>query len=274
MLKARRRVPELLTNLFLLLAVIFVIFPFLWILLTSFKGRFEIASLVPHFFFKPTIENYHQIFVVDRFLSFFQDSLVVAAASTALAVFFGSMTAFSLTKYRVGGNFLPFWILSLRMFPPIAIILPVYIIMIRLGLLDSYLAIIIMHTLLNLPFAVWLMNGFFQEVPTEIHESAMIDGCSVLKSFFRIMLPIVRPGITATAIFCLVASWNEFLFAMILSGRKITTLPVATAFYVTDRDILWGPMAAVGVTASIPIIVFTILIQKHLVRGLTYGAVK
>jgi multiple sugar transport system permease protein len=146
--------------------------------------------------------------------------------------------------------------------------------MIRLGLLDTYLAVIIMHTLLNLPFAVWLMNGFFQEVPTEIHESAMIDGCSVFKSFFRIMLPIVRPGITATAIFCLVASWNEFLFAMILSGRKITTLPVATAFYITDRDILWGPMAAVGVTASIPIVVFTILIQKHLVRGLTYGAVK
>jgi len=160
------------------------------------------------------------------------------------------------------------------MFPPIAIILPIYIIMRKLHLLDSYYAIIIMHTLVNLPFVVWLMSGFFREVPNEIDEAAKIDGCSVFTAFIRVILPIVLPGLLATTVFCLITSWNEFLFALVLSGRNVTTLPVASAFYVTDRDILWGPMAAVGVTASIPIIIFTILIQKHLVRGLTYGAVK
>jgi multiple sugar transport system permease protein len=179
-----------------------------------------------------------------------------------------------MTRYRVGGDFLPFWVLSIRMFPPIAIILPIYVIMRKLHLLDTYYAVIIMHTLVNLPFVVWLMSGFFREIPDEIDEAAVIDGCSIWSAYFKVIIPVVKPGLFATAVFCLITSWNEFLFALVLSGRNVTTLPVATAFYVTDRDILWGPMAAVGVTASIPIIVFTILIQKHLVRGLTYGAVK
>jgi len=274
MRNSKETISEVLSNILLILIVIFVLFPFIWIFLTSFKDRFEIASAIPRFLFKPTFENYKQIFLVDGFLQFFKDSIIIAVISTSFAVFFGSMAAFSITKYRVGGNFLSFWILSMRMFPPIAIIIPVYILMIRLNLLDTYAAVVIMHTLVNMPFAVWLMNGFYQEVPTEIHESAMIDGCSVFRSFFTIIFPVVKPGIIATSIFCLITSWNEFLFSLILSGRRITTLPVATAFYVTDRDILWGPMAAVGVTAMVPIIIFTILIQKHLVRGLTYGAVK
>ncbi|MEI6158134.1 MAG: carbohydrate ABC transporter permease, partial [Atribacterota bacterium] len=158
--------------------------------------------------------------------------------------------------------------------PPIAIILPIYILMQRIHLIDTYASIIIMHILFNLPFAVWLMSGFFREVPVEIDEAAMLDGCSVFGAFFRILLPVVVPGMLATTVFCLITSWNEFLFALILSGRHVKTLPVAAAFYVTDRDILWGPMAAVAVIASIPIIIFTFLIQKHLVRGLSYGAIK
>ena len=160
------------------------------------------------------------------------------------------------------------------MLPPIAIILPIYILMQRLRLIDTYASIIIMHVLLNLPFAVWLMSGFFREVPSEIDEAALLDGCSVFGAFIRILFPVVIPGVLATTVFCLITSWNEYLFALILSGRNVKTLPVAAAFYITDRDILWGPMAAVAVIASIPIIIFTFLIQKHLVRGLSYGAIK
>jgi len=272
--KGKTGEKQLWVDILLVLVVIGVLFPLIWILLTSFKGRFLIAAYPPKVFFKPTLENYYTVFFRDNFHRFFKDSLIIGICSTALALFLGSMAAYSMTRYRVGGNFLPFWVLSIRMFPPIAIILPVYIIMRKLHLLDTYYAIIIMHTLVNLPFVVWLMSGFFREVPNEIDEAAMIDGCSVFTAYFRVILPIVLPGLLATMVFCLITSWNEFLFSLVLSGRKVTTLPVSAAFYVTDRDILWGPMTAVGVTASIPIIIFTILIQKHLVRGLTYGAVK
>ena len=274
MRRARPYRSAMWVDVLLVFVVLVVIFPLIWILLTSLKGRFEIAAIPPRIFFKPTIENYDVVFVRDAFYRYFKDSIVIALSSTALALFLGTMSAYSMTRYRVGGDFLPFWVISIRMFPPIAIILPVYILMRNLGLLDTYYSVVIMHTLLNLPFVVWLMSGFFKEVPNEIDEAAMIDGCSIFSAFFRVILPVVLPGILATAVFCLITSWNEFLFSLVLSGRNVKTLPVAAAFYVTDRDILWGPMAAVGVTASIPIIIFTILIQKHLVRGLTYGAVK
>ena len=239
-------------------------------MMASTRGR---SAKPLKFLFQPTLDNYRTVFLSDRFLRYFSSSAIIALSSTLISLFFGSMAAYSITRHRTGGDFLPFWILSQRMLPPIVIILPVYILMRNLGLLDTYWSII-MHTLINLPFAIWLMTGFFREVPEAIDEAAVIDGCSIFKAYFRIILPIVTPGLLATGIFCLVASWNEFLFALVLSGRTVTTLPVATAFYVTDRDILWGPMTAVGVTAMIPIIVFTLVIQKYLVRGLSYGAVK
>jgi len=265
---------ELWIDILLVVAVLAVLVPLLWILATSLKGRFDISAKPLKFLFQPTLDNYRTVFLSDRFLRYFSSSAIIALSSTLISLFFGSMAAYSITRHRTGGDFLPFWILSQRMLPPIVIILPVYILMRNLGLLDTYWSIIIMHTLINLPFAIWLMTGFFREVPEAIDEAAVIDGCSIFKAYFRIILPIVTPGLLATGIFCLVASWNEFLFALVLSGRTVTTLPVATAFYVTDRDILWGPMTAVGVTAMIPIIVFTLVIQKYLVRGLSYGAVK
>ncbi len=271
---SRRLHDDAWVDVVLAVAIVVVVFPLLWIVATSFKGRFDIAAKPLKFLFQPTLENYSTVFVSDNFLNYFRDSAIIAASSTVISLFLGSMTAYSMTRYRVGGNFIPFWILSQRMLPPIAIILPVYILMRNLGLLDTYYAIIIMHTLLNLPFVVWLMTGFFKEVPEAIDEAAIMDGCSVFATFRRIILPIVVPGLLATGVFCILTSWNEFLFSLVLSGRTVKTLPVAVAFYVTDRDILWGPMTAVGVTATIPIIIFTILIQRHLVRGLSYGAVK
>jgi multiple sugar transport system permease protein len=274
MKRAMRRHGDAWIDIVMVVAIVVVIAPLLWILATSFKGRFDIAAKPLKFLFQPTLENYGTVFVSDRFQQYFKDSAIIAVGSTVISLFLGSMAAYSLTRYRVGGNFLPFWILSQRMLPPIAIILPVYILMSNLGLLDTYYAIIIMHTLLNLPFVVWLMTGFFREVPEAIDEAAVIDGCGPFSAFFRVVLPIVVPGLLATGVFCVLTSWNEFLFSLVLSGRTVKTLPVAVAFYVTDRDILWGPMTAVGITATIPIVIFTIAIQKHLVRGLSYGAVK
>ena len=269
-----RRHGDAWIDVLLVVAILVALLPLLWILITSFKGRFDIAAIPLKFFFQPTLENYRTVFVSDKFLKYFQDSAIIAASSTIVSLFLGSMAAYSMSRYRVGGNFLPFWILSQRVLPPIAIILPVYIVMRNFGLLDTYYAVIIMHTLLNLPFVVWLMTGFFREVPEAIDEAAVMDGCSPFAVFFRVILPIVVPGLLATGVFCILTSWNEFLFSLVLSGRTVKTLPVAVAFYVTDRDILWGPMTAVGITATIPIVIFTIAIQRNLVRGLSYGAVK
>ncbi len=274
MSSARRRHGDGWIDVLLVVAILAALLPLLWIVVTSFKGRFDIAAKPLKFLFQPTLENYRTVFVSDRFLKYFQDSAIIAAGSTIVSLALGSMAAYSMSRYRVGGKFLPFWVLSQRMLPPIAIILPVYILMSRLGLLDTYYAIIIMHTLINLPFVVWLMTGFFREVPEAVDEAAIMDGCGPFAAFFRVVLPIVVPGLLATGVFCILTSWNEFLFSLVISGRTVKTLPVAVAFYVTDRDILWGPMTAVGVTATIPIVIFTIAIQKHLVRGLSYGAVK
>lgn len=271
---ALRRHGDAWIDVVLVVAILIALLPLLWILVTSFKGRFDIAAKPLKFLFQPTLENYRTVFVSNQFLKYFQDSIIIALSSTIVSLSLGSMAAYTMSRYKVGGNFLPFWILSQRMLPPIAIILPVYILMSRLGLLDTYYAIIIMHTLLNLPFVVWLMTGFFREVPDAVDEAAVIDGCGPFAAFFRVVLPIVVPGLLATGVFCILTSWNEFLFALVLSGRTVKTIPVAVAFYVTDRDILWGPMTAVGITATIPIVIFTIAIQRHLVRGLSYGAVK
>jgi multiple sugar transport system permease protein len=271
---ALRRHGDAWIDVVLVVAILVALLPLLWILVTSFKGRFDIAAKPLKFLFQPTLENYRTVFVNDRFLRYFRDSAIIAVGSTVVSLFLGSMAAYSMSRYRVGGNFIPFWILSQRMLPPIAIILPVYILMSRLGLLDTYYAIIIMHTLINLPFVVWLMTGFFREVPEAVDEAAVLDGCGPFSAFLRVVLPIVVPGLLATGVFCLLTSWNEFLFSLVISGRTVKTVPVAVAFYVTDRDILWGPMTAVGITATIPIVIFTIAIQRHLVRGLSYGAVK
>ncbi len=271
---SRLKSRDLWIDVVVLFVVILVLFPIVWTFLTSIKGRFDVSAMPPKLLFTPTTENYRKVFIEDGFYRYFKDSIIIALISTVIAVFLGTMAAYGLVRYRVGGKFLPFWILSTRMLPPIAIILPIYILMQRVRLIDTYASIIIMHVLLNLPFAVWLMSGFFREVPSEIDEAALLDGCSVFGAFIRILFPVVIPGVLATTVFCLITSWNEYLFALILSGRNVKTLPVAAAFYVTDRDILWGPMAAVAVVASIPIIIFTLLIQKHLVRGLSYGAIK
>lgn len=261
-------------DILLVVVIVIVAFPLIWILITSLKVSAEIAIYPPTILFKPTLENFHTVFVYDNFLKYFRDSTIIALLSSFISLYVGCLAAYSIDRFGTGGKYIVVWTLLIRMLPPVAIILPVYVMIQRFRLLDTYFSIVMMHTLMNLPFVVLLMRGFFHEVPKSIDEASMIDGCSLFCTFYRVILPIVLPGILATAVFCLITSWNEFLFSLVLCGTKITTVPVAASFYVTDRDILWGPVAAVGVSGSIPIIVFTMLIQKHLVRGMTYGAIK
>lgn len=251
-----------------------VLFPILWIFLTSVKPTMDMPAYPPKFIFRPTFEHYGRAFTRSGFLGAFIDSMVISVIVMLISVTLGTMCAYALARFNVGGKNFRFWILSQRMFPPVAMILPLYILMRRLHLLDSYAALIITYTVVNLPFTVWLMRGFIKDVPKEMDEAAFIDGCSIWGTFRRIILPVVMPGLVAAAIFAFISSWNEFLFAMILTGGNVKTVPLVASEVITDKEVLWGPMSAIGAMTAAPIILFTFFVQKYIVRGMSYGAVK
>src|SRR5262249_15366412 len=205
-------------------------------------------------------------------------SLLVALSSTALALLLGTLAAYSLARFRLPyalDRRLGLWILSTRMFPAIVTAVPVFLLMRDLRVLTTQLALIIVYTGFNLPFVVWMMRGFFAELPRDVEEAAMVDGDSRLGAFWRVVLPLVTPGLAATAVFCLIVSWNEFLLALVLTQTDASmTLPVGIAGRVTQYEIKLGVMSAAGVVAMLPILVFAMSVQKYLVRGLSLGAVK
>jgi multiple sugar transport system permease protein len=263
--------------LFVLTVAVFsvIIFPPLATLITSLKTEVDAFTFPPKWIFKPILTNYSDIFQTSPFLRYFFNSLLVAAANTSLCLLLGSLAAYGLARFRFrGADNLAFWILSLRMMPPVAAIIPIYILMKNLHWLDTPWALITVYLTFNLPFVIWMMKGFFEDIPREIEESALVDGCSELGIFFRIATPLVTPGLAATAIIIFIFAWNEFLFALILTGTKAVTLPVGILGYMKETGINWGYMTAGGILSLIPIIIFTSLSQRYLVKGLTLGALK
>lgn len=229
----------------------------------------------PKIAFTPTVENYVTLFVERNFLHYLNNSIVVSFFATFICVFLGALVSYVLSRYRIKKKEnIAFWFLSLRMLPPIAVILPYYLLFRNLGLLDSRIALVLVDITITLPFSVWMMKGFFEEVPIEYEEAAMVDGCTRFQAFLRIILPLVRPGLAATAVFSLIFTWNEFLFALILSGEGAKTLPVGVTGFVTFEGIKWGLLAAGGVFIIAPILIASLFIQKNLIRGLTFGGIK
>ncbi len=272
----KHRSPGRQTVLYVGLVVISLItlFPIIWIFITSVKPTLDMPAYPPKFVFQPTFEHYGRAFTRSGFLGAFIDSTVISLIVMALSVFLGSMCAYALARFNVGGKNFRFWILSQRMFPPVAMILPLYILMRKLHFLDTYAALIVTYTVVNLPFTVWLMRGFIKDIPKELDEAAFIDGCSIWETFWRIILPVVSPGLVAAAIFAFISSWNEFLFAMIMTGGNVKTVPLVASEVITDKEVLWGPMSAIGAMTAAPIILFTFFVQKYIVRGMSYGAIK
>ncbi len=252
-----------------------ILFPPIMLFLTSIKTELDALAFPPKWIFKPTYKNYVQIFQTSPFLRYILNSLIVASMNTFVVLALGSLAAYGLARFKFkGAENLAFWILSIRMMPPVAAIIPLYIIMNKLHLLDTPWCLVLIYLTFNLPFAVWMMKGFFEDVPREIEESALIDGCSEFDVFRKIAIPLVSPGLAATAILVFIFSWNEFLFALILTGTKATTLPVGIILYMKETGINWGYMTAGGILALVPVVIFTMLVQKHLVKGLTLGALK
>ena len=259
------------------ISLIAILFPLYWLIANSLRTKTDYLANPPILFNAPvTFQNYQKILVENGIYKQFANTFVVAAVSTIIAVVFGSMAAYSTVRGRIAKkirNFFGLWFMIQKMYPAIATAIPVYLVMRHLRLIDTRFALIIMNTSFNLPLVIWLMMGFFEQIPLELEESAKIDGANFVQRFFRIVFPVTTPGIIASAILAFVGAWNEFLFAVILSVNRSKTLPVVIAGFITDRGLEWGPMAATAVITLLPILVVVWALQKNFVQGLAMGAV-
>ena len=273
------RFQKLVTVLVLLIALILFLFPVVWMFLTSFKSPSEYFSYPPVFIprdFSPRNYITAMAFPPDGRggLQGLRDSLIIALSTTVVSMTLGSLAAYSLSRFKTGGENFSFWILSTRMFPPVAAALPLFLIFKEVKLLDTHWALIIANTVFNLPFVIWMLKGFFDDLPRETEDAALIDGCSHWGVFAQVALPLITPGLVATSLFSFIFAWNEFMFALLMSRRTVRTLTVIVPSLVGGHEILWGEIAAIGTIAIIPGIILSVLFQRYLVRGLTMGAVK
>jgi multiple sugar transport system permease protein len=263
----------------LAMAALAALAPVYWMATISLKSEVDQFAAPPRWLvFTPTPAHYIDAFSARSFGQYLITSVIVSVLSTASAITLGTLAAYALARFRLPAGMdrrLSLWILSTRMFPPIVTAVPLFLLMRDLRLLNTITSLVIVYTALNLPFVVWMMRGFFQELPRELEEAAMVDGDSRLGALVRVVLPLARPGLAATSVFCLIVSWNEFLLALVLTQTDAAmTLPVAIAGRVTQYEIEWGVMSAAGMVAMLPILIFAMAVQRYLVRGLSLGAIK
>ncbi len=264
--------------LIIVVTMLLILFPLYWLGSSALKVKADYLAKPPILWpTRITMDNFANVLGKDGIVSQFMNTLIVAGVSTAISVVFGSMAAYSTVRGKFSKairNAFGMWFMIQKMYPAIATAIPVYLVMRKLHLIDTLTALIIMNTSFNLPLVIWLMMGFFEQVPYELEESAKIDGAGFVERFFRIVFPVTKPGIIASAILAFVGSWNEFLFAVILSINKSKTLPVVIAGFITDKGLEWGPMAATALVTLIPILIVVWIAQKDFVQGLAMGAVK
>jgi len=276
------------------IVMIFFTFPMYWILSSSFKTRADVTSrvplLIPYANFQPTMNNYLEILTDEpiesaagaqssgsrgEFRNRLINSIIITTLSTVLAVGLGTLAAYAISRFRIPGESdLMFFILSTRMLPPIVVLIPIFLFFSNLGLKDSFLGLTILYTTANLPFVVWMMKGFFYEIPVEYEEAAMLDGYSRLQAIYKIVLPECIPAMAATGVFSAITAWNEFVLSNLLNRDNASTVPPYLNSIVGVGAVEWGRLAAATVIFVIPIIIFTYLVRNHLLRGVTFGAVR
>lgn len=259
---------------FIALALVFVLLPILWLALGSLKSRDAALSVPPQFLFDPDFSAYHKI-AAGGFLGSFRNSLTIALTNVVLTIGLGTPAAYALTRMRgkVQDN-LSFWLLSIRMAPLFAVILPLYVLFKSVGLLDTPVAVALAHLTLTLPLAVWMLVTYFRTVPEDLDQAALLDGANHLQILLLVIVPIARPMLASVAIVVFIFSWNEFLLAFILTSRNAQTVPVAVASLAGTMSFDWPLIAAVSVCSMIPALVFVGFAQRHIVSGLASGAVK
>lgn len=248
------------------------VFVFVWMILTGLKTGVQNIAYPPRFIFSPTLENFRAVFQQYNFFQYLLNSLIVAGLATGVSLLLGLPAAYSIAKYRQGR--IGILILVARMTPFVSYLLPWYIIFRYLNLIDTYTALTITHLIITLPMVIWLMISFFESVPAELEDAAMIDGCTAFQSFRIIVLPLVRNGIATSAIISFIFSWNQFLFSLILSGPKTKTVPVAVYNFISYGKIDWAGIGAAATLIVLPVSVFAFFVRKSIVQGLTMGALK
>lgn len=258
----------------LLISCICVLFPVYWVFMTSIKGGTLVYEMPPRWFFTPTFDNYRALVKDYYFSGLFINSLIVAGITTIICIIFGSFAAYSFARFNTGGNGLRGWVLNNRTMPAVAMVLPIFMLANTFGLINKHLSLIIAYLTFSLPFAIWMMITFFESVPREIEEAAIVDGATKLQSFFLVTVPLTTPGIASTGILTFLFAWNEFLFAMLLSGTKTRTLPIGVANFMTQRGIEYGALSAAIIVMIVPVLILTFSIRNYLVKGLSGGAIK
>lgn len=252
-------------------------FPIYWLFGMAFKQNVQITAWPPSFIFTPTLENFDYVLFSSGtpYLRYLLNSLIVALATTTLTIGVGALASYSLSRFRFRGRMLfLFWVLTARILPPVAIGIPFFLIIRNLGILDSYVAVVLAHAAFILPMGVWIMVSFFDTIPYEIEQAAKVDGASPLQAFLFVTLPVSSPGIGAAAILAFVFSWNEFFYSLVLTGSSTRTMTVALAGFQGALQLEWGYMSAAAVVTILPLFLFVFLTQRLLVSGLTGGALK
>ena len=258
------------------LALLFTLFPIVWLVLTSLKTARDIFAVPPLWIFKPTLANYIYSFEQNQMGLYLLNSIVVSVTAMVIGLIFGALGAYGFLRFRVpGGSLLFFLVLATRMVPHIVLIVPLFLMLQRLGILDTRFGLILVYTALDIPLVMWIMHGFFADFPWELEDAARIDGSSRTGFFFRVLLPLSQPGLAAVAVFTFITNWNEFIMALVLtSTQQPRTMPVALALFNTEFGVRWDYLSAAGVLLILPTMLFTFLMQKYIVSGLTFGAVK
>ncbi len=284
----RRSAVEAFYWILVALVILYFVFPAAWMLLMSFKTRLDATAFPPVWLFKPTLLHYKGIFSSSTLsqqagdsglgtqIPYLINSIIIAIATTVLTLAFGTPAAYAFSGFRFRGDrLLAFAVLAVRFLPPISYVVPIYLLAANTGLLDTHLILILVYTVINLPFIIWMLIGFFKDLPGEIREAARIDGCTEWGAFYRVLMPLVAPGLAATAIFAFMLAWNDFMIAFILTESQARTMPVAlTRFISSEAGTYWGELSAGGVVTILPMLIFTLFAQRSLVRGLVVGAVK
>ena len=285
MRRRKRRGRNAIIALAAVVLLVWTVFPFVWILLTSLKNPGDIISVPPKFVFTPTIQNYAALVMGEQhgqyastrpdFPRFFLNSMIISFGAVALSVLAGIPAAYALARFTFPlKNALAFLFMSFRFVPFIAFVIPLYLLYQRFGLYNTHAGLIFAYQLITLPFTVWVLRSFFMEVPLEIQEAARIDGCSALGVLTRVILPLSMPGIAVTVILGFMFCWNAFNYPLMLAGRQTFPVTVGAIQFISYEQVLWGQMAAATIVAALPQLVLSLMVQKYIVRGLTMGAVR
>ena len=281
-----RKIFKVVRYILVAVCLIFFLFPVYWLVITAFKPSNEWFTMPPRFFpTRPTLSNFFgtketEVFggttgSIENIFPYLRNSIVVGVSVALIGTVISALAAYAIARYRVGGPFLAEWIISIRMLPPIVSAVPLYVIFTKLRLINTWWALILSHLVIVVPLGVWLLISFFREIPREIDEAAYVDGATPFQTFFYVILPLSAPGLAAVAVLSLIQSWGEFLLALVLTNdARAQTLPIFLGRYITGWRVAWGPLSAAGIVTLLPVVVFALVAQRYLIRGLTFGAVK